>query len=446
MRIANLLESVATLEIRADHVGFDRARAEQRDVDDEVLEAVGLEAGEQLALARGLDLKAPERFRRPDELERRLVVVRNGVDIEPLARGALDLRGGMSDRRQHPHPEDVELDQPELLDVVLVGLKHREALKALLHRDPVLEVRRRQDHPRRMKGEMAGEAVDREAQLEQPLELTRAQVGPGELGEPLDRPGNVARPHPGKRLGDEIDLLGREPEGLADLADRHAGPEGVDHAAHRGLLGPVGVEDVSQDLLATMGLDVDVDVGELVASRVHEALEQEVVAHRIDVGDPEHVAHKRARRAPPAGASDPERLPDVGDDVGDEQEIRREACVEDDPQLVLEAILDRPGDRSVPPASALEAAPGEEPGWGLPRRHGYMREVIDAEIGDEVTRLGDAQGFVCDLGMIGEQAPHLGGRLETVLGVGPQRLGLHSGTMSWIECRSSWVIASTGST
>jgi hypothetical protein len=61
VRVARLLEPVAAVEERADHVGLHRARSEQRDVDDQVLEAAGLEAGEELALAGRLDLEAAER-------------------------------------------------------------------------------------------------------------------------------------------------------------------------------------------------------------------------------------------------------------------------------------------------------------------------------------------------------------------------------------------------
>jgi hypothetical protein len=43
---------VTALEERAHHVGFHRAGPEQRDVDDQILEAVRLEAREQLALPR----------------------------------------------------------------------------------------------------------------------------------------------------------------------------------------------------------------------------------------------------------------------------------------------------------------------------------------------------------------------------------------------------------
>src|SRR4051794_7124467 len=41
---------------------------------------------------------------------------------------------GVRDRRLHPDAEQVELEQPELLDVVLVELAHRIAQVAVLHR------------------------------------------------------------------------------------------------------------------------------------------------------------------------------------------------------------------------------------------------------------------------------------------------------------------------
>jgi hypothetical protein len=185
----------------------------------------------------------------------------------------LDLVARVCDRRQHADPEDVELDQPEVDHVVLVRLQHREAAEGLLHRDPVGEIVRRQDHPRRMEGEVPGEPVDRLAQLEQLLELTGPQVRPGQLRKPLDRGRDIAGRHARERLGHQIDLVRRQPERLADLSDGHPGPEGVHHAAHRGLIAAVGVQDVVQHVLAPVRFDVDVDIGEILAAFVHEPLE-----------------------------------------------------------------------------------------------------------------------------------------------------------------------------
>ena len=48
---------------------------------------------------------------------------------------------------------------------------------------------------------------------------------------------------------------------------------------------PVAAQDPVVDLLPTGRLHVDVDVGEVVADRVDEPLEQEAVMDRVDLGD-----------------------------------------------------------------------------------------------------------------------------------------------------------------
>ena len=89
-------------------------------------------------------------------------------------------------------------------------------------------------------------------------------------------------------------------ERLADLADRRARAVGVDHRdAARPLVAVTGQDHVV-DVLAPGGLDVDVDVGQVLAHRVHEPFERQVVTQRVDVGDAGEVAHERAGGAAPA--------------------------------------------------------------------------------------------------------------------------------------------------
>ena len=68
----------------------------------------------------------------------------------------------------------------------------------------------------------------------------------------------------------------------------------------RGAVAAVFLVDVLDDLLAPLMLEIDVDVGRLVAFLVDEALEQHVDPFGIDRGDAEAEAHHRiGRRAAP---------------------------------------------------------------------------------------------------------------------------------------------------
>src|SRR3546814_10221338 len=60
----------------------------------------------------------------------------------------------------------------------------------------------------------------------------------------------------------------------------------------------VSVIDMLDHLLAPLMLEIDVDVGRLVALGRHEAREKQLVLHRIDRGDAEQEADDRIGRRP----------------------------------------------------------------------------------------------------------------------------------------------------
>ena len=84
------------------------------------------------------------------------------------------------------------------------------------------------------------------------------------------------------------------------------GPEG-DDLGH--VLAAVLPRDVLDDLAAARLAEVDVDVGRADALLVQEALEDEVVLDRVDVGDAEAVRHEAARGRAAARADGDPLLP-----------------------------------------------------------------------------------------------------------------------------------------
>ena len=126
---------------------------------------------------------------------------------------------------------------------------------------------------------------------------------PLELGQALDRLAEVPRRDVRERLRHDAELDVGQAERLADLADRRARPVRVDHGDARRAVVAVAREHHVVDVLAPRRLHVDVDVGRLVAHRVHEPLERQVVADRVDVGDAGEVADERARRRCPGTRS-----------------------------------------------------------------------------------------------------------------------------------------------
>ena len=125
------------------------------------------------------------------------------------------------------------------------------------------------------------------------------------------------------------------PKTLADFADRRARAIGDHGGGEAGALAPVAVIDILDHLLAPLVLEIDVDVGRLVALGRDEALEQKIEARRIDLGDAEAIADGGIGRRAAALAEDSSRAREAHDVVhgekigrvverGDQREFVRE--------------------------------------------------------------------------------------------------------------------------
>ncbi len=302
MEVGRRAPPVPVLEEGGDHVGLDRAGPEERDVDDEVLEPLGTELADELALAGALDLEAAEGVGRPDEPVGRLVVERHlvlvvEVDLDAVDPGDLGERVGH--RRLHPDAEDVELEQAEGLDVVLVELAHREAEAALLDGGAVEEGRVGQQDPARVEGDVPRQPVEGLDEVEEAGQPRAVEPTGAQLGQVGDGVAGVAGPDVREGGGDLVDLAGGHPEGRADVADGVPDLVGVHHRHAADPLGAEPVDDRLVDLGAPGRLDVDVDVGQLGPQRRAEPLHEQVVADRVDPADPEQVVDERARRPSP---------------------------------------------------------------------------------------------------------------------------------------------------
>ena len=96
----------------------------------------------------------------------------------------------------------------------------------------------------------------------------------------------------------------RQPERLADLADRRAAAIADHGGGDAGALAAVFAVDILNDLLAPLVLEIDVDVGRLAPLRRDEALEQQIGAVGIDLGDAETEADGGIGRRAAALAED----------------------------------------------------------------------------------------------------------------------------------------------
>ncbi len=118
----------------------------------------------------------------------------------------------------------------------------------------------------------------------------------------------LAHPQVGDRVvapapddaGERRDDIDREAQRLADLADRRARAVADHGGGEPGAVAAVFLIDVLDHFLAPLVLEIDIDVGRLVARGADEALEQHIDARGIDRGDAEAIADDRigGRAAP----------------------------------------------------------------------------------------------------------------------------------------------------
>ena len=173
---------------------------------------------------------------------------------------------------QHAECEHVDLQQAERVEVVLVPLDHRALVhRGVLDRHEPVEPVARDDEAARVLRQMPRKTdhLDREFG-----ELRDDRVGRIEAGFLQPLRDDFASVPPRHRLRQPVDLVERQPERLADVAQRALRPVGVQRRGQRRAMAPVLGVDVLHHLLAALVLEVDVDVRRLVALLADEAFEQ----------------------------------------------------------------------------------------------------------------------------------------------------------------------------
>ena len=100
------------------------------------------------------------------------------------------------------------------------------------------------------------------------------------------------------------------------------------------MVGAVAGVEVLDHLLAPVDVEVDVDVRK-GAGLVDEALEEQLVLDRVDLGDAEAIGHDRVAGAPAPLADDPARPRELHEVPDDEEELGQPRAV-DDVELVRE--------------------------------------------------------------------------------------------------------------
>ena len=212
------------------------------------------------------------------------------------------------------------------------------------------------------------------------------------------------------------------PPDVAHHRLRRHGAEGGD-LRHR--LGAVLVLHVLDHAVAAVLAEVDVEVGHGYPLRVEEALEQEVVAQRVEIGDAERIGDQRARaRAAPRPHRHRVRLGPV-DEVGDDEKVAGEAHLGNhlDLEFQARAVLGlAPGTLVLAGEEFCQAQCEALAGLlreiilqAHPGRRGKRRQLALAQFQRQVAAARDLDAVGERLGNVGEQFRHFRLRLEVAL-------------------------------
>ena len=249
------------LDVRMDGFPLDRARPDERHLDGQVVEVLRARAEQALHLRAALDLEVADGVRALDLLVDRGIVERDPRQVDRLVVQGRDLDDAVLDRREHAQAEQVDLQEARVGARVLVPLADLPPLHGRgLHRDELHERATRDDHPARVLRDVARKAGDFPREHGEGAPARRAALRL-DVGKPADLLGDALRASVGDAR-ESLELGERQPERLAEIADRPARAVGGEARDEGGVLVPVALGERDDQLLADVAREVEVDVGD----------------------------------------------------------------------------------------------------------------------------------------------------------------------------------------
>ena len=118
----DLLLSLPPADVGMHHVALYRTWPYDGDLDDEIVERLGLHARQHVHLRAGFDLKHAGRIRPADHRVRGRILGRNGREVEALAFCAIEQVEGAAHAAEHAEAQHIDLHELQRVDVVLVPL------------------------------------------------------------------------------------------------------------------------------------------------------------------------------------------------------------------------------------------------------------------------------------------------------------------------------------
>ena len=205
--------------------------------------------------------------------------------------------------------------------------------------------------PLALRAGVAGEILERAREVDQLAHRLLGLVGLAEVG--ADALGLLARlvghaqrvvqrdvQRPRRDgLGDAVDVAVAHAQHAPGVAQHRLGRHGAVGDDLADLVAAVAAGHVVDHLVAAVHAEVDVEVRHRHAFGIEEALEQELVAQRVEVGDAQRPGHQRAGARAATRADRDALAPRPVDEVGDDQEVAGETHAHDDVEFEREALV-----------------------------------------------------------------------------------------------------------
>ena len=219
----------------------------------------------------------------------------------------------------------------------------------------------------------------------------------------------------GDHLRQPVDGAVRDLEHAAGIAHGRPGRHRGEGDDLRHPIAPILLGHVVDHPFSPLDREVDVHVGHVLPGRVEEPLEQQPVAQRIDVGDPECVRGEGARGAAAAGPDGDTVALRERDEVGHDQEVVGEPHLPHRFQLELETLDELRGQLVVALREPGLAELDEVVEGVAALRRRELRQQDPAELDLDVAAVGDLERAPHRVLVPGEVEGHLLRRLEVEL-------------------------------
>ncbi len=185
-----------------------------------------------------------------------------------------------------------------------------------------------------MHGSVAGEVFEDESDVDYLARDLFGLIGLLEFRGLLEGFGQIHFQLVRNHFGKAVTVAIAQTHDARDIADDGLGAHGAEGDDLRDRVASVFLADIFDDLRASIIGKVDVDIGRVDAFGIEEALEEQIVADGIDVGDFEQIGDNGPCGGAPRHAIDA-MFAAIAHKIADDQEVADETGFLDDRQLCV---------------------------------------------------------------------------------------------------------------